>query len=52
MSKAAVKEVVLIGGTVVSLYTGLLKFLVGNVALRHVSRVAPGGRTERKQLRN
>lgn len=36
-------------GAVVSLYIGLLKYLAGNMALRHVGRVAPGGRIERKQ---
>lgn len=49
MSKAEVKEVLLIDGAVVSLYIGLLKYLAGNMALRDMGRVAFAGRIERKQ---
>lgn len=49
MSKAEVKEIVLRDGAVVSLYIGLLKYLPGNMSLRHGGRVAAGGRIERKQ---
>jgi len=52
VSKGEVRKIVLINGAVVSLHVGLLKYLGGNMALRHVGRVAPGERSERKQLRN
>lgn len=49
VSKAEVKEILLIDGAVVSLYIGLLKYLAGSMVLRAVGRVALAGRIERQQ---